>query len=100
MQSTYIQAQVIKKEAVTPASPSSDVVTSFVIPMMNEEQNVSLLFEKLSSQMQQAGQRYEVIFIDDGSTDGTFRELEKLHEQYPDIVRAVRFRRNFGKTAA
>jgi glycosyltransferase involved in cell wall biosynthesis len=100
MQNTYRQVQVAEREVVSPALPSSDVVISFVVPMMNEEQNVPLLFTKLSSQMRQTGQRYEVIFIDDGSTDGTFRELEKLHEQYLGVVRVVRFRRNFGKTAA
>src|SRR5215813_4992001 len=100
MQKMYAEVQVAEKEAITPAPSSSDVAISFVIPLMNEEQSVHLLFEKLSSQMQRGGQRYEVIFIDDGSTDGTFRELEKLHEQYAGIVRVVRFRRNFGKTAA
>src|SRR5437667_1097308 len=100
MQNTYRQVQVAERVVVSPALPSSDVVISFVVPMMNEEQNVRLLFTKLSAQMRQTGQRYEVIFIDDGSTDGTFRELGTLHEQYPGIVRVVRFRRNFGKTAA
>ncbi len=100
MQNIYRQVQVAEKEAVTPAFSASDVVISFVVPMMNEEQNVCLLFTKLSSQMRLTGQRYEVIFVDDGSTDGTFRELEKLYEQYPGVVRVVRFRRNFGKTAA
>ena len=100
MQDTYGQVQVAEKTAIAPALASSDVVISFVVPMMNEAQTVRLLFEKLSSQMCLTGQRYEVIFIDDGSTDGTFGELEKLHEQYPDIVRVVRFRRNFGKTPA
>ena len=101
MQNTYEQVQVAEKdEILTPAPLSSDVVISFVVPMMNEEKNVPLFFAKLSSQVEQIGQRYEVVFIDDGSTDGTFRELEKLHKQAPDIVRVVRFRRNFGKTAA
>src|SRR5215472_4047604 len=100
MQDTYRQMQVAEKEVLAPALSSSDVIISFVVPLMNEEQNVHLFFAKLSSQMRQTGQRYEVVFIDDGSTDGTFRELEKLHEQAPGIVRVVRFRRNFGKTAA
>jgi len=100
MQNTYGQVQVAEKELLTPALASTDIVISFVVPMMNEEQNVHLFFTKLSSQMAQIGQRYEIVFIDDGSTDGTFRELEKLYRQAPDIVRVVRFRRNFGKTAA
>src|SRR5919198_889367 len=101
MQNTYYsQVQVAEKETLAPALSSSDVTISFVVPLMNEEQNVPLFFAKLSSQMLQTGQRYEVVFIDDGSSDGTFHELEKLHEQAPGIVRVVRFRRNFGKTAA
>lgn len=100
MQNTHIQVPVAEKEAPASALLSTDVAISFVVPMMNEEQSVRLLFEKLSTQMQRTGERYEIIFIDDGSTDGTFRELEKLHKQYPDVVRVVRFRRNFGKTPA
>jgi glycosyltransferase involved in cell wall biosynthesis len=100
MQNTYRQVQVAEEDVLAPAPSSSDVVLSFVVPMMNEERNVPLFFTKLSSQVQQTGLRYEVLFIDDGSTDGTFRELEKLYQQTPDIVRVVRFRRNFGKTAA
>lgn len=100
MQNTYRQVQVAEKEVLNPAPSPSNVVISFVVPMMNEEQNVHLFFTKLSLQMQQTGECYEVVFIDDGSTDGTFHELEKLHEQAPGVVRVVRFRRNFGKTAA
>ena len=44
--------------------------------------------------------RYEVIFIDDGSTDRTLFELQKLHQEHPDTVEIVRFRKNFGKTPA
>jgi len=67
---------------------------------MNEEQNVRLLYEKLSVQLNALGQNYEVIFVDDGSTDKTFAELKTLHIDNPGIVRVIRFRRNFGKTPA
>jgi glycosyltransferase involved in cell wall biosynthesis len=100
MQKTPMQEQIAGKDVLAPASLSTDVVISFVIPLMNEERSITLLFEKLSSRMEKIGQGYEIIFIDDGSTDGTFRELERLHQQYPGIVRVVRFRRNFGKTPA
>jgi glycosyltransferase involved in cell wall biosynthesis len=67
---------------------------------MNEEQSVHSLFEKLATQLERLGLRYEVIFIDDGSTDNTFSELEKLYEEHRGIVHVIRFRRNFSKTPA
>jgi glycosyltransferase involved in cell wall biosynthesis len=47
-----------------------------------------------------AGRLYEVIFVDDGSTDTSFKVLTKLHTEHPNIVKVIRFRRNFGKSAA
>ncbi len=77
-----------------------EVALSVVVPVMNEEQSIRSLFEKLSTQLNALGQSYEVIFVDDGSTDNTFAELKTLHAAYPDTVRVIRFRRNFGKTPA
>lgn len=99
MQKTEVQVQVAEAEAVVPAS-SQDVAISFVVPVMNEQQSVRLLFEKIATQLGGVGQRYEIIFVDDGSTDNTFRELKLLHDEHPAVVRVIRFRRNFGKTAA
>src|SRR6266516_3559618 len=87
-------------ESLAPTSSSQEVALSIVVPVMNEEQNVRLLFEKLSAQLAQLGKSYEVIFVDDGSTDKTFVELRKLYEERPDIIKVIRFRRNFGKTPA
>ncbi|HZO72831.1 MAG TPA: glycosyltransferase family 2 protein [Ktedonobacteraceae bacterium] len=89
----------VKPGTLTPAPPQ-EVALSIVIPVMNEEQSVRPLYEKLSSQVEQLGKQYEVIFVDDGSKDGTFAELKRLHDEHPDIVRVIRFRRNFGKTPA
>lgn len=88
------------EESLTPASSSQEIAISIVVPVMNEQQNVSLLYEKLSAQLNQLGKQYEIIFVDDGSTDNTFVELKKLYDAHPGIVRVVRFRRNFGKTPA
>ena len=79
---------------------SPQTALSFVVPVMNEEGNVRALYERLAAKMQQLGMRYEVIFIDDGSTDRTFFELQRLHQEHPDIVEIIRFRKNFGKTPA
>src|ERR1700694_2799092 len=72
-------------------SPSStqQIALSIVVPVMNEQQNVALLYEKLSAQLDTLGKQYEVIFVDDGSVDGTFDELAKLHAAYPDNVRVI-----------
>ncbi len=95
-----ITSTVVEPESVMLASPSQDIAISVVVPVMNEEQNVRPLYEKLSAQLNALGQNYEVIFVDDGSTDKTFAELKTLHDDHPGIVRVVRFRRNFGKTPA
>jgi glycosyltransferase involved in cell wall biosynthesis len=95
-----ITSTVVEPESVMLASPSQDIAISVVVPVMNEEQNVRPLYAKLSAQLNALGQNYEVIFVDDGSTDKTFAELKTLHDAYPGIVRVVRFRRNFGKTPA
>jgi glycosyltransferase involved in cell wall biosynthesis len=74
-------------------------VISVVVPVYNEERSVALLFDELHSALQQVGQPWEAIFVDDGSDDGTFAALTRLHAAH-DNVRVVRLRRNFGKAAA
>src|SRR5579883_2453329 len=100
MQQTQVPTTVIEPDSLLPELPAQKVALSFVIPVMNEERNVALLYEKLSQKLEELGQSYEIIFVDDGSTDGTFAEIKKLHDEHPDIVRVIRFRRNFGKTPA
>ena len=72
---------------------------SVVIPVHDEERSVALLYDELRSALEPVGHEWEAIFIDDGSTDGTFAALTRLHSQM-DNVRVVRLRRNFGKAAA
>src|SRR3954452_4612623 len=74
-------------------------VISVVIPVYNEERSVALLYDELRSALDQLGTAWETIFVDDGSTDGTFAALTRLHNT-ADNVRVVRLRRNFGKAAA
>src|SRR6266567_3470767 len=90
----------VEPESLLSTSSSQEVAISFVIPVMNEQENIRPLYDKLSSQLSTLGQSYEVIFVDDGSTDKTFLELKKLHAEHSGIVRVVRFRKNFGKTPA
>jgi glycosyltransferase involved in cell wall biosynthesis len=74
-------------------------VISVVIPVHNEERSVALLYDELAAAFAGEGLTWEAVFVDDGSTDGTFGALTRLHDAN-DNVRAVRFRRNFGKAAA
>jgi glycosyltransferase involved in cell wall biosynthesis len=72
---------------------------SILIPVYNEEGNLSLLYEKLMTALKKAGRPYEVIFVDDGSSDGTLEVLLDFRERNPN-VKIISFSRNFGQTAA
>jgi len=72
---------------------------SVVVPMRNESLNVDKLYAELTQTLNTFARPYEVIAIDDGSTDGTFTQLAALQATDPRL-RVIRFRRNFGQTAA
>jgi glycosyltransferase involved in cell wall biosynthesis len=74
-------------------------VISVVVPVHDEERSVALLYDELRSALEPLHTPWEAIFVDDGSTDGTFGALTRLHNS-ADNVRVVRLRRNFGKAAA
>src|SRR6476660_2796937 len=70
---------------------------SVVVTVLNEEGAVEELYRRIAASLD--GREWEAIFVDDGSTDGTFAALRALHEQDPR-VRVVRFKRNFGQHPA
>jgi glycosyltransferase involved in cell wall biosynthesis len=72
---------------------------SVVIPMRNESPNVEALYRELTSTLGGFGRSYEILVVDDGSTDDTFALLSAIQAKDPR-VRVIRFRRNFGQTAA
>jgi glycosyltransferase involved in cell wall biosynthesis len=72
---------------------------SVVIPVMNEEGNLPELHQRLDSALRTTGVDWEILFIDDGSTDGTWREIIRLRSIDPHVV-AIQHRRNFGKAQA
>ena len=72
---------------------------SIVIPVHDEERSVALLYEELQAALEPLGQEWEAVFVDDGSTDGSFAALTRLHNARDNVV-VVRLRRNFGKAAA
>jgi glycosyltransferase involved in cell wall biosynthesis len=72
---------------------------SVVVPLLNEKATLEALYRELDTALASAGLEWEVVFVDDGSTDGSYRELIRLHAAHLN-VRVVRLRRNFGKAAA
>jgi glycosyltransferase involved in cell wall biosynthesis len=72
---------------------------SIVIPVYNEEESISPLYKAIKDVMEDTGRDYEIIFVDDGSRDGTFSVLADLQRKDSKVV-VIGFRRNFGQTAA
>jgi undecaprenyl-phosphate 4-deoxy-4-formamido-L-arabinose transferase len=85
------------RHLVDPDLPAPDV--SIVVTAFNEARSVEELYRRTISALDPGPRTFELIFIDDGSTDGTFAALERLHAADPR-VRAVRFKRNFGQHPA
>ena len=73
---------------------------SFVIPLLNEEESLTKLHGAISRSVEPLTYEYEIIFVDDGSSDRSPEILKDLHEQDGQHVRVIQFRRNFGKMAA
>ena len=92
-----------RRETVThglPADPDASAPSiSVVIPLYNEAASIPELYRRTVVSLDEAGHAFELIFVDDGSTDSTFAELERIHAA-DGRVRAVRFKRNFGQHAA
>jgi glycosyltransferase involved in cell wall biosynthesis len=74
-------------------------VLSVVVPVRNEEPSVAPLLDELADVLDELDASWEAVFVDDGSTDGTFATLTRLHAEH-DNLRVVRLRRSFGKAAA
>ncbi|MGB4652216.1 glycosyltransferase family 2 protein [Methanothrix sp.] len=72
---------------------------SAVIPLYNEEENIPELCRRLVDVLDSMGARYEILFVDDGSTDGSYARLVEIKRENENI-KIVKFRRNFGQTAA
>ncbi len=74
-------------------------LVSIVVPLLNEEATLGPLYAEVGAALAESGFAWELVYVDDGSTDGSYRELLRLHDLHPN-VRVVRLRRNFGKAAA
>src|SRR5690606_35503860 len=72
---------------------------SIIVPAYNEEENIASIYEELAHEFTALPYRYEILFINDGSRDGTLKEILKLADQQ-NSVKYISFTRNFGKEAA
>lgn len=73
---------------------------SIVIPLLNEEESLPELCSWISKVMTEHQYSYEVILIDDGSTDRSWEVIQELRAQNPGHIKAIKFQRNYGKSAA
>ncbi len=90
--------------ATSPDAPDPAVdpnaLLSVIVPLKNEAGTLVELFGQVRDVLSRIGRRFEIIFIDDGSSDESFSILKTLYSENPDIVRAIKFRSNKGKAAA
>lgn len=78
---------------------NKSIDVSVIIPIFNEEKNIESLHQRLEKVLDDTGLSYEVLFIDDGSQDGSWDEMLKVH-QANNRFKIIKFRRNFGQTPA
>lgn len=88
----------VQEQYKSPLQSGESPDLSFVIPVMNEEATLQELVEGIDANVPE-GKSYEVIFIDDGSTDNSWTVIQALADLYPGVVVGIRFRANCGKAA-
>ena len=74
-------------------------MVSVVVPLLNEEGSLEELYREIAVALEPREEPFEVVFVDDGSTDGSMSVLSRLHDELPNVV-VIHLRRNFGKAAA
>jgi len=73
---------------------------SIIIPLYNEDESLPELTEWIHKVVSSMGKQYEIIFVNDGSTDTSWQVIKRLQQQYPSVVKGVCFARNYGKSPA
>jgi glycosyltransferase involved in cell wall biosynthesis len=79
--------------------PTTEPEISVIIPVYNENESLPILYDRLVTVLDAIGMRWEIVFVDDGSTDGTSQTLVKMQQQDARVV-VIAQRRNFGKSLA
>tara|TARA_B100001971_G_C18232532_1_gene564867 strand:+ start:746 stop:1705 length:960 start_codon:yes stop_codon:yes gene_type:complete len=72
---------------------------SVVVPLYNEDSNINILYKEIKKVLQKLNKEYEIIFVDDGSTDKGYEKLQEIYNS-SEHVKIIKFRRNFGQSAA
>lgn len=75
----------------------SEYKYSVIIPVYNSQNTLEELYQRLMQSFEKLGENFEAIFVDDGSSDDSWKILKKLHSQYPEKIKAINFTRNFGQ---
>lgn len=83
----------------TESTPALKPSISFIIPLKDEEATLEELFTRIAEQANEHASTWDILFVDDGSDDGSWNVITKLARENPEHVRAIRFRRNQGKAA-
>lgn len=94
------RAAVLPPGAVLPIQMPPSLTYSVVIPLFNDANSLPVLHERVTRVMQQLGRPYEIVYVDDGSRDGTFEVLSRLHAGDAAHVVGIRLMRNFGQHPA
>jgi glycosyltransferase involved in cell wall biosynthesis len=93
-------AKAITTKSKLPATTAKSApFVSIIVPLLNEDESLGELYGQILAAMIPLAKKFEVIFVDDGSTDKSFSVLQQLHAKDPR-VKVIQFRRNFGKSAA
>ncbi|WP_413430309.1 glycosyltransferase family 2 protein [Synechococcus sp. Cu2B8-bc1011] len=82
-----------------PANEESSLDVSVVVPLYNEEESLPELVEQLLASLRPSGERFELVLVNDGSSDQTAEVLEQVSQEVPEVV-GVLLRKNYGQTAA
>jgi len=94
-----LETQLLHPEQSKKSTDTEIPDISILIPLFNEEESLPELYEKLSWVLNNFKKTYEILFIDDGSTDGSFEVLKKLYQK-DRRIQVYQFRKNYGKSAA